>query len=75
MAREVTLENLNIAYAKALFSSVAFWIAAVLYVLGLICLEFSMLLGGIIMLVAAIIMINADWFGRKRVVRNLMWKK
>lgn len=75
MVRKVTIRGLNREYARALFSSRAFWVGVIIYIVGLICLFFSLILGGVIMFVAGIIMLNADWNGRKKVVRNLQWKK
>ncbi|MEI6731759.1 MAG: hypothetical protein WCK90_03705 [archaeon] len=75
MTREVTLRGLNKAYAKALFSSKAFWTGLILYAIGTAGLMFNRILGGAIMVIAGLIMINADWNGRKRVVNNLQWKK
>jgi len=75
MVREVNIWDLNRAYVRALFSLKEFWVGAVLYVFGVACLVFSLSLGGFIMLIAALIMINADWYGKRKVLRNLQWKK
>lgn len=73
MEKEVTLKNLNRAFMKELFSSHTFWFGFILYTVGLIMLIYNMLIGGFIMLVSSLIMINADWQGRKLVVKRLRW--
>jgi len=75
MKKEVTVRALNIAFMKELFRSKLYWIGFVLYVLGLIFFYYRMGLGGIIMFIGSIVMLNADWNGRKKVVRKLRWVK
>lgn len=73
--KEVTLRNLNVEFAKALFSSVSFWIGLLFYIIGLILLSFFSLIGGIIMFISALSMLNTDWRGRNKVVKRLRWVK
>jgi hypothetical protein len=75
MTREVTLENLNRAFIKELFSYYLFWIGVIIYIMGIGLWFITTLIGGIFMLVGVLTMINADWVGRKRVVKRLQWKK
>lgn len=74
--KEVTLRGLNKEFAKELFSSQAFWIGFVVYIIGIIIwLILSKMSGGIVMLIAALSMLNADWKGRNKVVKRLRWTK
>ena len=76
--RAVTLEELNHAYLRALLSSLMFWTGLVVYVLGVVMLKYlavSFPLGGTAMLAGVLIMLNADWRGRRHVVKQLRWIK
>ena len=78
MVREVTIQNLNKGFMNELFISKMFWLGFVLYFLGLIFLALKLLwpmLCGIIMFVAASIMLGADIKGQKKVLKRLQWKR
>ena len=75
MQKEVTVRGLNRAFMHSLFSSGRFWFGFVLYFVGVVSWASSMFISGIIMLVAALIMLSADYNGRKKVVKNLRWVK
>jgi hypothetical protein len=61
---------------RELFSSQRFWIGFVLYIAGLVIFSRSYsLVGGVIMLVSALMMMNEDYKGRKKVLKRLRWIK
>ncbi|MEK6850420.1 MAG: hypothetical protein AABX85_02510 [Nanoarchaeota archaeon] len=71
--KKVTIRSLNEEFVKALFSSVSFWISLLFYVIGLIVFSFFPIVGGIMMFISALSMLNADWKGRNKVVKRLRW--
>ena len=73
--KEVTLMGLNREFARALFSRNSFWVSLLFYIVGLISLWSFPLIGGIIMFIAALSMLNSDWNGRAEVVKRLRWVK
>jgi len=74
MEKEVTLRDLNKAFIAELIKSKLLWIGVVIYISGLLLLKFSTLTAGIVMIIAALIMLNADWISRNKVVKKLRWK-
>ena len=74
--KEVTLRGLNKEFAKELLSSIYFWISFIIYIIGVVLfICSSSLAGGIVMFIAALSMLNADWRGRNKVVKRLRWVK
>ena len=78
MAKEVTIQNLNKGFMNELFSSKMFWLGFVLYSIGTVLFALKLLwpmLCGIIMFVAASIMLGEDIKGQKKVLKRLSWKR
>lgn len=76
MSKEVTVRGLNSAYMHELFSARMFWWGLILYALGIACMNISFgnfPFGASLMLIGVLIMLNADWRGRQRVVKRLRW--